>query len=120
MGTAYTGPIPLGQTTAVRAAAVKSGFAPTAIDTHPYVLLDIDGANADGTDGAGLNTPFLEQTRPSGWGSGDYNMDTRVSKSTTGATGHQTSTAQTMLLGLRDIPTVSIAMPPTWQPRVPM
>ena len=29
---------------------------------------------ADGTDAAGLNTSFIQQTRPSGWGSGDYSM----------------------------------------------
>ena len=70
------------------------------------------GGCGDGTDAAGLNTGFIQQTRPAGWGnlsSGDYNMDTAVSKSTTRATGHGTSTAQTMLLGLRDIPTISIA-----------
>ncbi|MFT5853324.1 MAG: hypothetical protein ACI8XO_000565 [Verrucomicrobiales bacterium] len=111
--TAYAGPIALTQTTAVRAAAVQTGFAPTDIDTHTYFLLDIDNANTDGTDTAGLNTPFLQQTRPAGWGnlsSGDFNMDTRVSKATATASGHTTSTAQTMLKGMRDIPTISIAM----------
>ncbi|MGI9244500.1 MAG: lamin tail domain-containing protein, partial [Verrucomicrobiales bacterium] len=111
--TLYELPIPLSQTTSIRAAAVKSGFAPTDIDAHTYILLDIDNANLDGTDSAGLNTPFIQQTMPPGWGglaSGDYNMDTVVSKSTTTATGHQTSTAQTMLRGMRDIPTISIAM----------
>jgi len=111
--TAYGAAIPLTQSTAVRAAAVKTGFAPTNIDTQTYVLLDIDNANPDGTDPAGLNTPFLQQTQPAGWGnlsSGDFNMDTDVSKSTSTASGHTTSTAQTMLLGMRDIPTISIAM----------
>ena len=108
--TAYSAPIPVTQTTAVRAAAVKVGFAPTNIDTHSYFLFDIDNANANGTDSAGLNTPFLQQTRPSGWGGGDYNMDTRISQEAASASGHATSTAQTMLLGLRDIPTFSIAM----------
>ena len=108
--TAYTAPVAITQTTPLRAAAVKSGLAPTNIDAHTYILLDIDNANADGTDAAGLNTQFLQQTRPAGWGSGDYNMDTRVSKSTALATNHPTTTAQTMLLGMRDIPTVSITM----------
>ena len=60
-----------------------------------------------------MNTQLIQQTQPPGWGnltSGDYNMDTTVSKSTATATNHSTSTAQTMLLGMRDIPTISIAM----------
>ncbi|NWK54990.1 lamin tail domain-containing protein [Verrucomicrobiaceae bacterium N1E253] len=109
----YTTPVPVTQTTAVRAAAVKAGYAPTTVDTRTYLLLDIDHANADGTDSSGLNTAFLQQTQPAGWGSltsGDYNMNTAVSQSTATATHHSTSTAQTMLLGMRDIPTLSIAM----------
>ena len=111
--TAYTGPVPITQTTPLRAAATKAGFAPTNIDSQTYILLDIDNANPNGTDTAGLNTQFLQQTQPAGWGnltSGDYNMDTTVSQATATATDHPTSTAQTMLLGLRDIPTISIAM----------
>ena len=110
---AYTGAIPLTRTTSIRAAAVKSGFAATDIDTHTYFLLDIDNANPDGTDSAGLNTPFLQQTQPAGWGnlsSGDFNMDPNVSKSTAIASGYTTTTAQTLLKGLRDIPTISISM----------
>jgi hypothetical protein len=110
---AYSGPIALTQTTAVRAAAVKTGFAPTNVDCNTYFLLDVDNANPDGTDVAGLNAPFLQQVQPAGWGSlssGDFSMDTSVSKSTASATGHPTTTAQTMLKGMRDIPTVSIVM----------
>ena len=91
----------------------NSSVAPTNIDSQTYILLDIDNANPDGTDTAGLNARFIQQTQPPGWGnlsSGDYNMDTAVSKSTATATNHSTSTAQTMLLGMRDIPTISIAM----------
>jgi hypothetical protein len=108
--TAYAGPVAITQTTPLRAAATKAGFAPTNIDAHTYILLDIDNANADGTDPAGLNTALLQQTRPSGWGGGNYDMDTTVSQNTTPATGHATSTAQTMLLGMRDIPTFSVVM----------
>jgi len=111
--TLYTDPIPIHRTATIRAVAVKSGLTPTGIDAHTYILLDIDTATTDGTDFAGLNTPFLEQSQPAGWGnlaSGDFNMDPAVSKSISVASGHSTSTAQTMLLGLRDIPTVSISM----------
>ncbi|MEJ6829426.1 MAG: lamin tail domain-containing protein, partial [Akkermansiaceae bacterium] len=109
----YTGPIGLTQTTAVRAAAVKTGLTPTNVDCNTYFLLDIDGAASDGTDSGGLNLPFLQQTQPAGWGSlssGDYNMDSDVSQETATASNHTTSTAQTMLQGMRDIPTISIVM----------
>lgn len=109
----YSAPVAITETTALKAAATKAGFAPTNIDCQTYILLDIENANPDGTDAGGLNTAFLQQTQPTGWGnlsSGDYNMDTRVSKSTTTATGYTETTAQTMLKGLRDIPTISIAM----------
>lgn len=109
----YSGPIPITKTTTLKASATKTGLAPTNIDCQTYILLDIDNAGPDGTDPAGFNAAFLEQTQPSGWGnlsSGDYNMDTRVSKSTSLATDYQDTTAQTMLKGLRDIPTISIAM----------
>lgn len=109
----YTGAISLTQTTAVRAAAVKEGLEPTNVDCNTYVLLDIDDANADGSDPAGLNIPFLQQTQPAGWGnlsSGDFNMDPDVSRETITASGHSTSTARTMLEGMRDIPTISIVL----------
>lgn len=109
----YGAPISIMQTTAIRAAAVKEGFAPTNVDCNTYILLDIDNANPDGTDAAGLNLPFLQQTQPPGWGnlsSGDFNMDPNVSQATSTATGHTTSTAQTMLEGMRDIPTFSVVM----------
>ena len=109
----YSGPIPVSKTTTLKASATKSGFTPTNIDCQTYLLFDIENARPDGTDPAGLNTAFLEQNQPPGWGnlsSGDYRMDTRVSKSTSLATGHQDTIAQTMLKGLRDIPTISIAM----------
>jgi hypothetical protein len=109
----YSGPISVNKTTTLKASATKAGFTPTNIDCQTYLLFDIDNAGPDGIDPAGFNTAFLQQTQPSGWGnlsSGDYRMDTRVSKSTSLATGYQDTTAQTMLKGLRDIPTISIAM----------
>ncbi|MGC6466692.1 MAG: lamin tail domain-containing protein [Akkermansiaceae bacterium] len=106
----YTGPIAVTKTMPIRAAATLTGLAPTNIDSHTYILVDIDNAAPDGTDPAGLNTAFLQQTRPAGWGGGNYEMDTRVSQNTGLATGHTTTVAQTMLLGLRDIPTMSIVM----------
>lgn len=114
--TAYSSPFTINQTTVVRSAATAAGQSPSLEQAHTYLLLDIDNANPDGTDTAGLNTPFLEQTRPSGYGnlaSGDYNMDTRVTRSTALSAGHGGLTiAQAMLEGIREAPTISISMPP--------
>ncbi len=109
----YSGPISLSKTTAIRAVSVMAGLTASEIETHTYFLFDIDGAAANGTDAGGLNISFLQQTQPAGWGdltSGDFNMDTSISQLTSDASGHTTSTAQTMLSGLRDIPTISIVM----------
>ncbi len=37
-GLVYTGPVPIGQTTVLRAAAFKAGFVPTNVDTHTYIF----------------------------------------------------------------------------------
>ena len=111
----YSAPIAINQTTVLRAAAALTGFAATDSVSHTYVLLDIDGAAANGTDPGGLNTPFLQQTQPAGYGalsSGDYNMGTSVSQSTIQSAGHGgISISQAMLQGMRDVPTISIALP---------
>ncbi|MFT7303735.1 MAG: hypothetical protein ACI8UZ_002578 [Akkermansiaceae bacterium] len=113
--TVYSATIALDQTTVIRSAAVASGLSPSEPEAHTYLLLDIDNANANGTDAAGLNTSLLQQTKPAGYGnlaSGDYNMDTRISRSTTASAGHGGLTvAQAMLEGMREIPTISISLP---------
>lgn len=109
----YESPIHIDQITTLRAAATAPGLASTNIDTQTYILLDIDGAADNGVDPAGLNAAFLQQTQPAGYGnltSGDYDMDPSITQETSAATGHATSTARTMLLGMRDIPTISVAM----------
>jgi len=111
----YSSAIDIDQTTVIRAAATKTNYAIQNSTTHTYILLDIDGAGNDGSDPGGLNTPFLTQTQPAGYGplsSGDYNMDTRISRSTSSSTNHVgKSIAQAMLEGMREIPTISIALP---------
>lgn len=111
----YNSPVTLEQTTVLRVAATAPGHDATAVKTHSYILLDIDGASTNGADPGGLNLPFLQQVQPPGWGSlasGDYNMDTAVSRSTTPSTGHGgLSVSQAMLHGLREIPTISISLP---------
>ena len=111
----YTSPIALSQTTVIRSAATATGLRSSEMEAHTYILLDIDNANANGTDAAGLNTPFLQQTQPAGYGnlaSGDYNMDPDISRSTAQSAGHGgLTTAQAMLQGMKEIPTISISLP---------
>ena len=81
--TAYSGPITVSSTAVIRSAATLTNFTASDIASHSYVLLDISGANSNGTDPAGLNSSFLGQTRPAGYGAlatGDYNMDPRHHK----------------------------------------
>lgn len=112
----YSSPFTINRTTVVRSAATANGLSPSAREAHTYLLLDIDNANANGTDANGLNTPFLQQTQPAGYGgfpSGDYNMDTRVTRSTAQSPGHNgLSVAQAMLQGFKETPSISISMPP--------
>lgn len=111
----YTAPIALGQTTVIRSAATATGLSSSEMEAHTYILLDIDNANANGSDAAGLNTPFLQQTQPAGYGNlatGDYNMDSDISRSTAQSAGHGgMTTAQAMLQGMKEIPTISISLP---------
>lgn len=111
----YRAPFQISNTTVLRAAASLTNFAPSTTTTNTYVLLDISGANPNGSDPAGLNTSFLSQTQPAGYGglsSGDFNMDPDITQSTASSAGHGGLTvAQAMLQGMRDIPTISIALP---------
>lgn len=112
----YSSPFQINRTTVVRSAAKAPGLSPSHEQAHTYLLLDIDHANPDGTDPAGLNTPLLQQTQPAGYGnlsSGDYNMDPDITRSTALSSGHDGLTvAQAMLVGMREAPTISISMPP--------
>ncbi len=110
----YTGPLNITQTTVLRAAAMQSGLSPSEITSHTYILLDPENAGANGLDPNGLNSTFLNQVQPAGYGalaSGDYNMDPDVSRSTTTSTGHGQSVAQALLEGMQEIPTISISLP---------
>jgi hypothetical protein len=113
--TAYTNPIRISKTTVIRSAATANNFTPSPWEAHTYLLLDIDNAKANGTDSNGLNNPILQQTRPAGYGtfpSGDYNMDTRITRSTAPSPGHNGLTiAQAMLQGFKETPSISISMP---------
>jgi hypothetical protein len=71
-GTAYTGPITIGSTTAIRAAAFRNDFQPSEVATSTYLFLnDIVSQSANGTAPAGW---------PASWGSNtvNYGMDPDV------------------------------------------
>lgn len=110
----YSAPIEIEQTSVLRAVARKSGFADSTVTSHTYFLMETENAGPTGSDPNGLNPDFLEQTQPAGYGdlaSGDYDMDARISRSFANESGQNgDSRAQTLLKGMRDIPTVSIAM----------
>ena len=112
---AYSAPVPINQITVVRAAATASGLSASEPEAHTYLLLDIDNANTNGSDPEGLNTSFLQQSQPAGYAnlaSGDYNMDSDISRSTAISTGHDgLSVAQAMLEGMKEIATISISLP---------
>jgi len=93
-GTVYTGPILIDQTTTLRAAAYKTGYIATNVDTHTYLFLDDvirqDGSGLPDTWGYGSN-----QTNPPG---PDYAMDAAV----------VAANAATIHDDLKSIPTVSL------------
>lgn len=111
----YGAPLDFSSTVVLRAAATLTNYAATKVETHTYVLLDITGAAADGSDAEGLNDSFLSQTQPTGYAdlaSGEYDMNPTITQSTASPTGISgQSVAQAMLGSLRDIPTISIALP---------
>jgi hypothetical protein len=89
-GTLYTGPIPIGRTTTLRAAAYKPAYQPTDVDTQTYIFLN-DVLVQNGT---GL---------PNNWGN-DWQMDQRV---VTNA-----AYAATIRNDMKSLPVLSIAMDP--------
>jgi hypothetical protein len=71
-GTTYSGPIPIGGTTVIRAAAFKDGFAPSPVDTHSFIFpADVIRQSPNGETPPGW---------PASWGQNvvDYGMDPQV------------------------------------------
>src|SRR5580765_4872112 len=71
-GLTYTGPLTIGGTTVIRAAAFKSGFQPSNVDTETYIFLnDVILQSANGAPPPGW---------PASWGANvvDYGMDPNV------------------------------------------
>jgi len=91
-GTAYTGPIPIGTTTTVRAMAFRPGWKPTNMDAQTYIFLD----DVIRQDGAGF---------PNTWGhaGADYQMDPDVV--------NDPAYRDKIKDDLKAVPTISLAMP---------
>ncbi|PYM14012.1 MAG: hypothetical protein DME18_07715, partial [Verrucomicrobia bacterium] len=72
MGLAYTGPIQIGGTTVIRAAAFRNGFVPSKADTHTYLF--VDDVMLQSPSGA------APSGWPASWGQNvvDYGMDPNV------------------------------------------
>ncbi|MFP6873112.1 MAG: CotH kinase family protein, partial [Verrucomicrobiales bacterium] len=93
-GTIYNAPIRISRTTTLRAAAFKTGYFPTNVDTHTYLFLD------------DVRTQYANGTAPLGWPSGssngqqfNYGMDPNVTSQ---------YSAQQMIGALSSIPSVSL------------
>ena len=96
-GNIYNGPLTISSTTTLRAAAFKTGYFPTNIDTHTYFFLN------------DVRTQFANGAAPSGWPSGsvnnqvfDYGMDPEITDD---------YTAAEMIAALSAIPSFSITTP---------
>ena len=96
-GTVYTAPITVSQTTTLRAAAFKTGFDPTDVDTHTYIFVD--------------DVVFQSESAPAGWPSGtsngqvfDYGMDPNIVNNGNADIGGQQRVKDALLA----IPTMSI------------
>ena len=101
-GILYTNEIPIETTTTLRAAAFKSGFRPSNVDTQTYLFL-----------GDVINQPAAPVGYPATWGTytrngtvfptiGDYEMDPMVVTNS--------AYAAEMIPALKQIPTVSLTM----------
>ena len=95
-GTVYTGPIRIGATSTVRAAAFKAGFQPADVDTQTYIFLD-DVIRQSPT---GAPPPGW----PSSWGGNvvDYGMDPDVV--------NDARYRDTIKSDLKSLPTFSLVM----------
>ncbi len=98
-GTLYTGPITISATTVLRAAAFKTGYVPSNVDTQTYIFTtDVVNQQTAGTPPTGW--PAANATNGDGAQNMDYGMDTAV-------TGDATWGPQ-MQAALNALPSISI------------
>jgi len=93
-GTVYTGPIPIGTTTCLRAKAIKPGWKPSVICTQTYIFL-----------GDVTRQPAHPAGFPANWahtGVGDYEMDPEVV--------NHPRYRDTIKDALKSVPTLSLVM----------
>jgi hypothetical protein len=101
-GTAYAGPITINRTTILRAAAFKTGWDPTDVDTQTYLFLDDvirqspNGEVPTGFSASGVNGQVL-----------NYGMDPQIVDSTNPEVGG----AQAIKNAILAIPTMSLVTP---------
>ena len=107
-GTLYSGPIPIGDTTCLRAAACKSNYLSTSVVTHTYLFLDDVIEQATNPQTKAQVTPA---GCPTSWGSvtGDYQMDPDV-VGQNGTDLFDGLYANTIRDDLMAVPTISLVM----------
>ncbi|MBN2018635.1 MAG: lamin tail domain-containing protein, partial [Sedimentisphaerales bacterium] len=110
-GIPYTGPVAINTTTCLRAAAIKTGYRPSPINTHTYIFIDDVAQQPSNPAGWPSDWGWANSSTEKGWYPtiptrvpSDYQMDPVVVNST--LPGYSIRDA------LLDIPTVSIAMKP--------
>ena len=99
-GTAYSAPLVIGSTTVLRAAAFRTGYVPSNVDTQTYIFTtDVVNQQTTGTPPVGW--PAATTANGDGIQNMDYGMDTAITNDPTW--GPQMQTA------LNSIPSISVA-----------
>ncbi len=100
-GQVYSGPISVSKTTCVRAAAFRSGWMSSSVETHTYIL--VDQVPSQSAKPAGFPTTWGYQSQIGAIASADYEMDPDVVNSFL--------YKGRMAAALRSLPTMSVVMP---------
>jgi len=100
-GTTYTSPVPITTTTALRAAAFKTNYVPSVIDTRTYLFLS--DVLKQATD-PGTGQAIIPAGYPAAWGgyTADYQMDPEIV--------NNPAYSARMVEALQSIPTLSIVL----------
>ncbi|MBN1804215.1 MAG: chitobiase/beta-hexosaminidase C-terminal domain-containing protein, partial [Sedimentisphaerales bacterium] len=109
-GTVYSSPVSITTSTCLRAAAFKSGYLASNIDTQTYIFLDDVVEQATNPSTGAQVTPA---GYPTSWGSetGDYQVDPDITDPD-GLFGYLY--AATIKDDLKSIPTISVVVPIDW------